>query len=144
MQAPSLYRTPSNLKVVYGFIELTHFSFWTRCTKPYRFKTFVVFLCVLGLSYPLIASPTRVHTEFGFSPSNFTGVERGEAYEVQVGYLSGRPPGNQELRFNVVFINGTAGTYNCSFRRFKSIVLLKSNAMATLKFMPCLLHIFLL
>ena len=71
-----------------------------------------------------------MHTEFGFSPSNFTGVERGEAYEVQVGYLSGRPSGNQELTFNVVFINGTAGKYITA--PSGGLMLLKSNAMATL------------
>lgn len=27
----------------------------------------------------------------GFSPANFVGVERGEVYGVQAGYLTGRP-----------------------------------------------------
>ena len=51
---------------------------------------------------------------FGFSPENFTEMERDQAYTVRVGFLSGRPLGNQGLSFTVEFINDTAGNhYSC-------------------------------
>jgi hypothetical protein len=46
----------------------------------------------------------------GFSPDTLTGVERGERYTVQAGFLSGRPERGGNV--NLKLLPGTAGNVN--------------------------------
>ena len=55
---------------------------------------------------------------FGFAQTTFTGSERGQDYQVQAGFLSGRP--NTGLVLGITLVDGNAGIQMLFFKLLHS------------------------